>query len=95
LRYNWGSIGVALIGDYQNNAVPIAMQDSLAEFLAWQCTDHYIHPTEERYFIDQNLPTIMGHRDCAATACPGDQAYALLPTFAPSVGQHVPMCRRA
>ncbi len=79
LRYNWGSIGVALIGDYQNNAVPIAMQDSLAEFLAWQCTDHYIHPTEERYFIDQNLPTIMGHRDCAATACPGDQAYALLP----------------
>jgi len=81
LAYNWGSIGMALIGDYQENDVPAAMLAALTTFLAWQCRDHFIHPTQERFFIDRVLPEIMGHRDCASTLCPGDRAYALLPTI--------------
>lgn len=81
LQYNWGSIGVALIGDYQENDVPAAMVESLTTFLAWQCRDHFIHPTQERFFINRVLPTIMGHRDGADTVCPGDRAYALLPAI--------------
>ena len=80
-RFNYGSIGVALLGDYHEQDVPTAMLDGLTEFLAWQCADHFIHPTEERRFIDTLLPNIMGHRDCGTPLCPGDQAYALLPTI--------------
>ena len=81
LAYNWGSIGMALIGDFQQQDVPSAMLEALTTFLAWQCRDHFIHPTAERFFIDQMLPEIMGHRDCADTVCPGDRAYMLLPAI--------------
>jgi hypothetical protein len=79
--YNWGSIGMAIIGDYEQTPVPAAALERLTSFLAWQCADHLIHPTQSRYFIDRELPTIFGHRDVANTKCPGDQAYPLLPTI--------------
>jgi hypothetical protein len=81
LQYNWGSIGMALIGDYQEQDVPAAMMNSLVAFLAWRCRDQFIHPTTEAFFVDRVLPHIMGHRDGADTVCPGDRAYALLPAI--------------
>lgn len=80
-RFDWGSIGIALIGDYNETEVPAIVVQSLGEFLAWQCADHFIHPLEERQFIDVTLPNIMAHRDCGAVTCPGDRIYALLPTI--------------
>ena len=80
-EYDWGSIGIALLGDYVVQNVPPAVLSSLTSFLAWQCTDHWIPPTEERHFIEATLPTIMGHRDCQPTECPGSRLYALLPTI--------------
>lgn len=80
-RFDWGSIGIALIGDYCETEVPEIMVQNASEFLAWQCADHSIHPLEERQFIDVTLPNIMAHRDCGAATCPGDQLYALLPTI--------------
>lgn len=79
--YNYGSIGIALIGDHAENPVPQAALDRLTDFLAWQCTDHFIHPTQQRYFVDRDLPTILAHRDVANTTCPGDHAYGLMNTI--------------
>ncbi|MFQ6058226.1 MAG: SpoIID/LytB domain-containing protein [Anaerolineae bacterium] len=79
LHYNYGSIGVALLGTYQEVDVPEGAQDGLAELLAWQGNQYFIHPLEEVFFIDDVFPTIMGHRDVLPTTCPGDRAYLLLP----------------
>lgn len=80
-EYNWGSIGIALIGNYQNTDVPAPARSALTDLTAWECREWFIPPTEMRFFIDKMLPTIMGHRDCQATVCPGDRAYALLPAM--------------
>ncbi len=77
--YNRGSIGVAILGDYDKDCLPQAAQISLVELLAWKGNDHFIHPLESGFFVDKILPNIMGHRDCRPTACPGDNLYALLP----------------
>ncbi|MBC7235774.1 MAG: SpoIID/LytB domain-containing protein [Chloroflexi bacterium] len=79
LQYNYGSIGIALIGNYHERDVPTAMLQGLIRFLAWQCADHFLDPMGQGFFIDKMLPTILGHRDVADTLCPGDRAYALLP----------------
>jgi len=80
-RFNWGSTGIALIGDYRQHDPPSPMLDSLTGFLAWQCASHSIDPEGQRVFIDTVLPNVMSHRDCGATVCPGDRVYALLPTI--------------
>ena len=51
------------------------------QLLAWKGTDHFIHPLRETFFIDTDLPNVMGHRDCLPTECPGERAYAMLPAW--------------
>jgi len=81
LRYNWGSVGLALLGDYRETDVPQDAQDALVQLIAWKGTEHLIHPQRDTFFIDTTLPSLMGHRDCLPTDCPGDHAYALLPLW--------------
>ncbi len=78
-RYNYGSIGVALVGTFQEDDPPAPMEDSLVNFLAWEAGRYGIDPVGETYFIDGTFPNIMGHRDVLSTACPGDHAYLRLP----------------
>jgi len=77
--YNYGSVGVSLIGNYDENTVPQVMLSRLTDLLAALCADHWLNPLGEAFFIDKVLPTIMGHRDVGSTTCPGRYAYALLP----------------
>ena len=77
-QYAWGSIGVSLIGDYDQIDVPAAMQTGLVELMAWKANRHFVDPTGHGFFIDQDLPNIMAHRDGADTTCPGRYAYARL-----------------
>ena len=85
-QYNWGSIGASLIGDYSTADVPGPMLNSLTDLLAWKCAAHGVDPLGSGYFIDRGLPNILAHRDTngttpTGTACPGDRAYALMPTI--------------
>ena len=57
------------------------MQSSLVELMAWKGNLHFVDPTGHGFFIDQDLPNIMGHRDGAQTTCPGKYAYARLPAI--------------
>jgi hypothetical protein len=81
LQYAWGSIGVSLIGDYDQVDVPTPMQNSLVELLAWKGNLHMVHPTQTAFFIDKDLPNIMAHRDGSQTTCPGRYAYSRLPAI--------------
>lgn len=86
---NAGSMALAFIGTFttpsQNPpgiAPPSAMKNSAAELFAWKADQRGIDVFGSGYlpYINWILPKLMGHRDVyGTTACPGDQAYALLP----------------
>jgi len=77
--YNYGSVGISLIGNFEEDPVPYAMFEGAIDFLAYQCGMWGIDPVGQTYHIDRWLPTILGHRDVAATACPGIYFYSRLP----------------
>lgn len=85
---------VCLIGNFVDQPPTIAAQDSLARLLLF-LADRYdvdTDPNSTVTFLSRGsnkyragaeitTSTISGHRDTSATACPGDQAYALLPSW--------------
>ncbi len=77
-KANTGSIGIALMGDYENNDVPEAALNSLERLIAEKSAIHKINPIGHSEFRGQTLPNIVGHRDVMATACPGKYLYAKL-----------------
>jgi hypothetical protein len=80
-QYNWGSLGVALVGNFQESTPSAPMLSKLTDLLAWRSAEHYLDPTATQFFVDQPLPVLMGHRDAQQTLCPGDRAYAQLPAL--------------
>ncbi len=92
-KYNWGSLGVSLIGDFEAVDVPKDMRNSLTSVLAAKSAEWRIDPLGQHVFIDKMVPNILGHRDVGSTACPGARAYALLPQIRTETGDkldHVP-----
>jgi len=94
--FNTGSVGVALIGNFTTATPPPAMQNALVNLLAWRLDVAHIDPLST--LIDKSrgnykykagtpvtLRAISGHRDTGPTDCPGNAAYALLPTIAQRV----------
>lgn len=85
---------VCLIGDFTGTPPTVAAQDSLARLLLF-LADRYQIDTDpaatvtftsrgsNKYRAGTSITTstISAHRDTSATACPGDQAYALLPAW--------------
>jgi len=76
--YNNGSIGIAIIGDYQDNIVPKPALDSLIILIAQKSKLLNIDPLGESTFRGEILPNIIGHRDVGKTTCPGKNLYSLL-----------------
>jgi hypothetical protein len=78
---NIGSIGIAVLGNYQTDAIPQKALDSLESLIKIKAEKYGIDPTGSSVFRGENLPNIMGHRDVMATSCPGEKLYALLPAI--------------
>ncbi|MGL4306284.1 MAG: N-acetylmuramoyl-L-alanine amidase [Mycobacteriaceae bacterium] len=89
--FNENTIGVAMMGDYTDEAPSTEQLNSLGSFLGWrlkiagldpQGTTEMISEGTEYTFISEggtiNLPMIFGHRDVGNTACPGDTGYQYL-----------------
>lgn len=77
LQYNWGSVGIAVLGDYDDASLPAPARNVLVQLIAWKA--QYLNPHEWSYFADRELPHLFSHRDCLTTGCPGDNLYSLLP----------------
>jgi hypothetical protein len=77
LQYNYGSTGLACLGDFRYAYPSAEMKGGLARIAAWTC--RYLDPHGQSYFIDNVYPNICGHRDVMATECPGPNLYAYLP----------------
>ncbi len=101
--YNLDSFGTSLIGTFTSVAPPAAMMNSLADLFAWKLGSYYRDPQGKtvltsgvfagnRYPVGTQVTfnTISGHRDADFTTCPGDSAYALLPSLRSMVAARLP-----
>ncbi len=82
--YNYGSAGVALIGNFQEAEPSEAMLQRLEDLLLYLLGRYQIDPRGTLDFARSSrlwrydLPALPGHRDCNVTECPGDHVYARL-----------------
>jgi hypothetical protein len=84
LDHNFGSAGIAMIGDFTNAEPSSAAMQSLERMLAWKADRHDIDVQASDPFVTSNgttevFPNLAGHRDAGRTECPGDRLYPLLP----------------
>ena len=88
--FNVGTVGVALIGNFQSAAPTTAQSDALVRLLAWRLDVAHVDPGSRVLYTSGGnfkfragrvvtLRAISGHRDTGPTECPGARAYALLP----------------
>ena len=92
MGYNTGSMGIALIGQFHpawpdppaGEPDPRALR-STEGLLAWRFYQRDLDPLGRATLVDDFIYRIAGHRDVAATDCPGDRLYALLPTIRTNV----------
>lgn len=79
--YNEGVDGIALLGSYRDRSPSDAMVASVVSLIAWRARTQGIDPLGSGMPGDRVLPNVFGHRDAGSTDCPGDAAYALLPSI--------------
>lgn len=80
LQYNNGSIGIALLGNFDVANPPQAMLDAIAS-LVWKRAGNVDVTTAADFHDLEDCPNLCGHRDVLSTSCPGDLCYPLLPTL--------------
>jgi hypothetical protein len=86
LNHNVSTIGVALMGNYDQRDPSPAMVNALVTLLAWKCARWGLDPLGRGTYVAgngavENLYNISGHRDVNATACPGGRVQPLLPSI--------------
>src|SRR5262249_3108514 len=85
--YNSGTVGIALLGTLTNQDATPAARSALERLIAWIDSSHAIDPQGSELYtnpvsgLQATFPNIAGHRDVAATECPGGSFYATLPTI--------------
>jgi hypothetical protein len=85
--WNSGTVGVALLGTLTTHDATPAARDALTRLLGWEASRNGINPEATEAYVNPvsgatiTSPNIAGHRDYAATACPGDTFYPTLPAI--------------
>lgn len=79
--YNVGTIGISVLGNYDEMEVSDEVIESLNWIISEKVIRHDINPTAISKFRGEDLENIVGHRDVNPTACPGDNLYDELGTL--------------
>ena len=93
--YNSGTMGVALLGKLVDRDATAASGDALERILAWKAERHAIDPRGSSLYTNpvngtqRTFANISGHRDLAATECPGSVFYSTLPALREAVAQRI------
>jgi hypothetical protein len=79
---NSNTMGICVIGNYNNTVPSDNARISLHEMLAWKASDRAIDPltSSVKSGSGSPLPHIGGHRDYGSTDCPGNSFYPQLPS---------------
>jgi len=101
--FNTDTFAASMIGDFTSVTPPAAMMNAMADLYAWKLGSYYRNPTGKTVltagvYAGSRFPagsrvtfnTISGHRDADFTDCPGNSAYAMLPTFRTMVAARLP-----
>jgi hypothetical protein len=94
--FNTGSVGVALLGNYDSAALTSAARSALVRLLAWRLDVAHVDPLQVLSMpsggnprfptgIPVLLRPISGHRDTGFTSCPGSNVYGQLNQLARAV----------
>ena len=96
MGFNYGSVGVSLIGNYNGVGMTTAERSALVKLLAWRLDVAHVDPLSRVSRVSTGNPTyangtsvqlraISGHRDTYPTSCPGNNVYAQLSSIAREV----------
>ncbi len=94
-NYNSGTLGIALLGHLVGQDATPAARAALEWLLAWAAERYSIDPLGGGLYTNpvsgtqKANPNISGHRDWAATACPGGVFYATLPALRQAVADRI------
>lgn len=75
---NIGTIGISLMGNFQEEDPTPAQIAALGKLLPRLAEKYTLDLTDTDYFHGKKTQNLLGHRDLAATACPGEHLYSLL-----------------
>ncbi len=78
---NHGSIGIMILGNYQNAPAPEVSVVAMSKLIYEKSKIHGFNPDGHSMFRGKVQPNIMGHRDVMSTQCPGDFLYEKLPVI--------------
>jgi hypothetical protein len=92
MGFNFGSVGVALLGNYNGVGLTAAERASLVKLLAWRLDLAHLDPLSKVTRVSAGNPeyskgtsvslrAVSGHRDTYNTSCPGNSVYAQLPSI--------------
>jgi hypothetical protein len=76
---NIGTIGVALMGNFNEKEPSNEQIASLRNVLLYLAEKYELDLTDEDWYHGKKTPNLLGHRDLSATSCPGEKMYDLLP----------------
>ena len=91
--FNTGTIGIAYLGNGEQQGLTSAARDALVELLSWRLDVAHVDPQARVSFVSGGsgkvragvrvtLRGVAGHRDADSTACPGRLVYADLDAIA-------------
>jgi hypothetical protein len=93
--FNDGTVGIALLGNFQNRQPTKAARNALERLLAWKLERHGLNPKRASTYTNPILGTskflenISGHRNVNRTACPGDAFYPRFPGLRRDVADRI------
>ena len=80
LNYNDYSFAMSAIGNFETAQPPAAMLQAYGVLFAWKLSLHGVDAASTLQQVGKTgFQAINGHRDAAATACPGKYLYAQIP----------------
>ncbi|NBC05438.1 MAG: hypothetical protein GVY20_17265, partial [Bacteroidetes bacterium] len=88
---NSNTMGIALMGNFEEVKPTLDSQNSLIELLSWKSDEKNIDPIGKDFHPSSgfNLFTISGHRDGCSTLCPGENLYMNLPQIRINVQEKI------
>jgi hypothetical protein len=78
---NHGSIGIAILGNFEEASVPEKLFLPIGQFIYKKAQIHGINPLGTSMFRGKDMENVFGHRDIMPTTCPGQYLYEKLPVI--------------